>query len=173
MFFTMPLNFNKKEIDRMGLKYLYPTDGAKPCSKEPLKVRLDGKHVGEIRKVKDGFQYYPKGQKTGGVVFSNVAEVQNSLVLSQPAKRETEEAVDTDDEIMTQAKKGLKKLEKENKFLNEWRDRSETLLSAVVALFAIQKESKDAINLLEESVLYDGTNCDGHTLLEDIVNHTD
>lgn len=37
-------------------------------------VQLDGKTVGEIRKVADGFQYFPKGQTVGGQVWSTVGE---------------------------------------------------------------------------------------------------
>lgn len=62
----------------MGIEYLYK-EGEKACEKRPLKVRLDGKICGEIRKVDQGYQYFPKGQKEGGEVFSSVVEVQKSL----------------------------------------------------------------------------------------------
>jgi len=42
-------------------------------------VYLDGKHIGNILKVKDGFQYFPKGKKTGGEVFPTLEEVKRSL----------------------------------------------------------------------------------------------
>lgn len=156
----------------MGLKYLYPTDGKKACSTEPLKVKLDGRHVGEIRKVKDGFQYYPKGQKTGGVVFSKVSEVQNSLALSQPTKAEKkEEAVGTDDEIMAQAKKGLKRLEKENKSLNGSLDAASAFLTSICSLLNIQAESVTAVNVLEETIDHEGTKYDGHSLLGEIAEY--
>lgn len=60
------------------IEYLYK-EGEAPCSKGPLVVRLDGKVCGEIRKVEGGFQYFPKGQKTGGQVFKTVSKVQRSL----------------------------------------------------------------------------------------------
>jgi hypothetical protein len=60
------------------LEYLYQ-EGAPTCSKEPIKVRLDGRQVGEIRKVEGGYQYFPKGQRTGGPVLPTVTAVQRSL----------------------------------------------------------------------------------------------
>ena len=62
----------------MTLSYLYQ-EGVPACSREPLKVALDGKVVGEIRKVEGGFQHFPEGQKIGGEVFETVALVQKSL----------------------------------------------------------------------------------------------
>ena len=60
------------------IEYLYK-EGEKPCSKEPLKVRVDGRVSGEIRKVDGGYQYFPKGSKTGGDVFATVSAVQKIL----------------------------------------------------------------------------------------------
>ena len=60
------------------IQYLYK-EGEEACSKEPLKVRVDGRACGEIRKVSGGFQYYPKGSKTGGEVFTTVKQVQQDL----------------------------------------------------------------------------------------------
>lgn len=60
------------------IEYLYQ-EGVQPCSEKPLKVRLDGRICGEIRKVNTGFQYFPKGQKIGGDVFPTLIEVQKSL----------------------------------------------------------------------------------------------
>lgn len=60
------------------IEYLY-TEGQKACEREPLKVRSDGRICGEIRKVDNGYQYYPKGSKNGGDVFSTVQSVQRSL----------------------------------------------------------------------------------------------
>lgn len=60
------------------IEYLYQ-EGVEACSKEPLKVRLDGRICGEIRKVEGGFQYFPKGEKVGGEVFATVTAVQRSL----------------------------------------------------------------------------------------------
>ncbi|CAB3784578.1 hypothetical protein [Pararobbsia alpina] len=42
-------------------------------------VRLDGKKIGEIRKVPDGFQYFPKGQKKGGFIYSTQDNCRKSL----------------------------------------------------------------------------------------------
>ena len=60
------------------LEYNY-REGYKACDKEPLRVRLDGKICGEIRRVEGGFQYFPKGRKEGGEIFPSVLEVQKSL----------------------------------------------------------------------------------------------
>ncbi len=66
------------------IEYLY-TEGQEPCENEPLKVRLDGRRYGEIRKVKGGYQYFPnpKGSKKddGGEIFSSVTKVQESLAI--------------------------------------------------------------------------------------------
>lgn len=42
-------------------------------------VRVDGITTGEIRPVKGGWQYFPKGQKTGGEIFLTLGEVKHSL----------------------------------------------------------------------------------------------
>ena len=60
------------------MDYLYQ-EGVKACSKGPLKVRIDGRICGEIRRVAGGFQYRPKGCKAGGEVLPTVEEVQQSL----------------------------------------------------------------------------------------------
>jgi hypothetical protein len=66
----------------MTLYYLYQ-EGVEPCSKEPLKVRLDDRIVGEIRKVDGGYQFFPKGSKFSGDIFETVGEVQKSLELEE------------------------------------------------------------------------------------------
>jgi hypothetical protein len=60
------------------IEYLYQ-EGVEACSKEPLKVRLDGRITGAIHKVEGGYQYKPKGHTTGGLVLSSVKEVQGTL----------------------------------------------------------------------------------------------
>jgi hypothetical protein len=67
----------RKEGNKM-IQYLYQ-EGVPACSKEPLKVRLDGRVCGEIRKVTGGFQYFPAGQKAGGVIYPTVDDVQRSI----------------------------------------------------------------------------------------------
>lgn len=62
----------------MAIEYLYK-EGEADCSKEPLKVRLDGKICGEIRKV-DGYQYFPKNSNDGGYIFETITDVQRSLL---------------------------------------------------------------------------------------------
>ena len=42
-------------------------------------VFVDDKLVGSIKKVKNGFQYVPKGQPQGGTVFKSVKLVKQSL----------------------------------------------------------------------------------------------
>ena len=44
-----------------------------------LSVLLDGKKVGEIRKVKGGFQYFPKGSKNGGDVIPQLIDLKKQL----------------------------------------------------------------------------------------------
>ena len=61
-----------------GIQYLY-REGEAACSKEPLKVRLDGRVCGEIRKVDGGYQYFSKGCKAGGDVMKTITAVQRSL----------------------------------------------------------------------------------------------
>lgn len=155
----------------MGLSYDYPDDGSKPCSKEPLKVRLDGTPFGEIRKVKDGFEYFAKGEKKGRGAFGNVSEVQNSLLSMQSRRVKAKTpAEDSTDKIMKQAKEGLKKQEAELKQLRATQERSNVLLQASYDLFNKQGLDDDAgpVNLLEQTVNYDGTDCDGHTLVGDL-----
>lgn len=45
----------------------------------PVRVRVDKRISGEIRPVDGGWQYFPKGQKTGGEVFKTMDECQKSL----------------------------------------------------------------------------------------------
>lgn len=62
-----------------GIEFLYQ-EGVKPCSKEPLKVRLDGRIVGEIRKVDSGYQYWPKGvTRSQADVFEKLDDCAKSL----------------------------------------------------------------------------------------------
>lgn len=50
----------------------------------PIAVRMNGRVTGEIRPVDGGWQYSPKGQKTGGDVFKTVTELQYDLVGIEP-----------------------------------------------------------------------------------------
>lgn len=47
-------------------------------------------------------------------------------------------------------------------------DRKKVLLKACLELLQRQEDDECVLNLLEESVFYDNTNCDGACLLEDI-----
>ncbi len=153
----------------MGLDYDYPTDGSKACSREPLKVKLDGRHVGEIRKHKDGYQYFAKDAKQGGSVFPTVPEVQESLRSDRPAKSDREPAVtevtESANEKLHDEIKALKETAKANDANME---RAKTLLTATFDLLGLQQDSKETLNLLEENVQYDDADCDGHSLSEDI-----
>lgn len=40
-----------------------------------IRVKLDNKHVGDIKEVEGGFAYFPKGKKTHGEVFRSQFEV--------------------------------------------------------------------------------------------------
>ncbi|MHC4314761.1 MAG: hypothetical protein ACYSW3_20120 [Planctomycetota bacterium] len=160
----------------MGLNYDYPKGGIKACAKEPLKVRLDKKVVGEIRKVKidkdsDGYQYFPKGQKTGGAIFNSVPEVQNSLLSIQPTGDErerlkAEEEVQTEEALIDD----LKETKKENKKLRDALETATTMLTSVSSLLDIQAESKTNVNLMEENVDYMGTEYDGVSLHGEIAS---
>ena len=45
-----------------------------------IKVMLDGKYVGNIFKVSNGgYQYFPKGSKTGGDVWTKLYDLKNDL----------------------------------------------------------------------------------------------
>lgn len=44
-----------------------------------LKVRLDGKIIGSIHTINGGFQYFPKGSKTGGKLFPSLEACKRSL----------------------------------------------------------------------------------------------
>ena len=44
-----------------------------------ISVFLDNKHVGVIKNVSGGYQYFPKGKKNGGDVFTSVKDVKDSL----------------------------------------------------------------------------------------------
>lgn len=57
---------------------------------ETIKVYLDGRHIGEIREVEKGesmlhgitifgYQYFPKGSKTGGEIFDTLTQCKGSL----------------------------------------------------------------------------------------------
>jgi hypothetical protein len=44
-----------------------------------IAVRLDGRKVGEIRMLPNGFKYYPRGAKTGGESFPSLEACKSSL----------------------------------------------------------------------------------------------
>lgn len=52
-------------------------------------------------------------------------------------------------------------------------DRAVTLLRACLDLLNKQKESYYVLNMLEQTVYYDGTDCDGYYLSEDIELYLD
>jgi hypothetical protein len=59
----------------MRIEYLY-TEGD---ANADLPVRLDSIRVGTIRRVKDGWRYFPLHHKQGGDIFATAQEVQESL----------------------------------------------------------------------------------------------
>jgi hypothetical protein len=161
----------------MGLDYDYPDDGSKPCSKEPLKVKSDGVHCGEIRKVKDGFQYFAKSAKTGGNVFDKLSGVQNHLQTAQtPRPKEDRKDDQSDgklDKKLKTATDRIRETEKELKGMGEAMDGAMTLIQACSDLLSLQLESKTDLNLLKENITYDETEADGHSLLEDLTAFID
>lgn len=42
-------------------------------------VKLDGRQVGKIKKVKEGYQYFPFSSKNGGKVYKTIQEIKNIL----------------------------------------------------------------------------------------------
>lgn len=48
------------------------------CNKN-LIVKLSGKRVGEIKEVINGWQYFSKGQKKGGAIWSSLAHCKRSI----------------------------------------------------------------------------------------------
>jgi hypothetical protein len=153
----------------LGLDYDYPTDGTKSCTKKPLSVKLNGRHCGEIRKVKDGFQYYAKGEKKGADIFASISAVQNHLTASQPGKNVPKVgAKDDDAEAVKRAMKVNQRLEADLKVMTQQYDRANLLMKATHELLSKQQESKIVLNILEEMVVYDDAECDGFSLLEDL-----
>ena len=53
---------------------------------------------------------------------------------------------------------------------SEMEDRKDVLLRACLELLRKQENSHVTLSLLEEAVFYDGTDCDGYCLMEDIEN---
>jgi predicted RNA-binding protein with TRAM domain len=162
----------------MSLDYTYPKDGSKPCAKEPLKVKHDGVHCGEIRKVKDGFQYFVKGSKTGGTVFVNVAEVQKNLTAAQiprteGEKKETPDQKEPLEKKLRAATDRLRESEKHVKGLGEAMEGAMMLLQACADLLSQQTGNKETVNMLNAQVVYDNTECDGISLLEDLTAFLD
>lgn len=45
-----------------------------------VKVKVDGKYVGDIKSVSGGYQYFPKGIKSGGDVYATLQECKDSLL---------------------------------------------------------------------------------------------
>lgn len=43
------------------------------------KVKLDGKIVGEIKRFSNGWQYWPKDAKLGGILYNTLTECERSL----------------------------------------------------------------------------------------------
>lgn len=49
------------------------------CGNSGVSVRIDGKVVGEIRKVEGGYQYFPKGHSKGGEILPSMLAVKRTL----------------------------------------------------------------------------------------------
>jgi methyltransferase-like protein len=149
----------------LGLVYDYPKR-EKACATKPLNVRLDGRSVGEIRKVTDGYQYFAKGEKKGGEIFNSVPDVQNSLLATQPSKADKKN--EKPETIEDQSADMIKKIKKELKKTNGELEKAKVLLEACFDLFQKQHDSEDVLNLLSESVTVGETETDGHSIHEDI-----
>lgn len=44
-----------------------------------IKVKVGGKHIGDIRSVFGGYQFFPKGSKSGGHVYATIQACKDSL----------------------------------------------------------------------------------------------
>ena len=150
----------------MGLNYDYP-EKKKACSEEPLKVTYDGSPFGEIRKVKDGFQFFPVGNETAGLVLGSVPEVQNSLIALQPSKkdRKSDDAKETPENETAGA---IKKIKKQLKSTNARLEEANVFLTAAFDLLEKQSGDEHVLNLLETNIMCGETEVDGHSLFEDI-----
>jgi hypothetical protein len=147
----------------LGLTYDYP-DKKKACTDEPLVVKYNGSAFGEIRKVKDGYQFFSANKKGGGNVFGSVPEVQHNLLRWQPPKKESPV-----EEKETDKSAGLiKKVKKELKDVSAKLEEAKVLLTASSELFGMQVTAEKAVNLLEENITCGETEVDGHSLYEDI-----
>jgi hypothetical protein len=62
----------------MEIAYLY-TEGNNNAD---IKVRMDGKIVGTIKKVSGGWQYFPLHHKRGGDIYATAGEVQKTLAFA-------------------------------------------------------------------------------------------
>lgn len=47
----------------------------------PIKVKMSGRHIGDIKQAIGGYQYFPKGQKIGGEIYPTIKEVKQSLEM--------------------------------------------------------------------------------------------
>ena len=152
----------------MGLAYDYP-EKQKACSEKPLTVKYDGRAFGEIRKVKDGYQFFAKDDKTGGPVLSNVPEVQNSLIALQPSKEERKGGDAKEKETPDDQSSGMiKKIKKELKSTNATLENAIILLTASFDLLEKQSASEKVLNVLEENIRCGEIEVDGHSLFDDI-----
>lgn len=152
----------------MGLDYDYP-EKKKACSEGPMAVKYDGRPFGEIRKVKDGYQFFATGCKTGEPVHSALSGVQASLVSVQPSKKEKKADVIKGGEREDQQSAGMmKKVKKDLKAVNAKLEGAVVLLTAAYELLEKQTAAEDVLNLLNENVMCGETEVDGMSLMEDI-----
>ena len=61
------------------IEYLYVKGKEQGDREYPVPVKLDGKVVGIIRPVYEGWQYISNGRMEGGEIFKTIQEVQNNL----------------------------------------------------------------------------------------------
>lgn len=152
----------------MGLSYDY-TNGEKACKSGPLTVRLDNRICGEIRQVKDGYQYFPKGSKVGGPILRTVSAIQSSLVADQPKKADRAvEAPESEDE---QSAGIIKKIKKELKEVRTRLTLAESLVTASFDLLELQVQNENIINVLEENISLAGVETDGHSVHEELAKY--
>lgn len=67
-------------MDKDGLSYK-GVKKANGVSKTEFAVYLGNRRIGTIRKVKLGYQYFPKGSDNGGDVYVSIEQVKRSLEL--------------------------------------------------------------------------------------------
>ena len=55
---------------------------------ESERVYLENRHAGDIKRVEDGWQYFPEGQAEGGDVYATLSECESDVCWGETVTRE-------------------------------------------------------------------------------------